>query len=118
MVSDDVILEQVEYTYDSAGNVIQTVVRQRYHNAPDTQQGSLQNPSTTPKARVLYRASWPDGIGRMIATATYGTNGGTSLSRPSTVRFGYDSGQPHEVRWCRKHSRHDRPGRDGDTVRV
>jgi RHS repeat-associated protein len=91
MVSDDVILEQVEYTYDSAGNVIQTVVRQRYHNAPDTQQGSLQNPSTTPKARVLYRASWPDGIGRMIATATYGTNGGTSLSRPSTVPSGSDT---------------------------
>lgn len=85
MVSDDVILEQVEFTFDGAGNVIQTVTRRRYHNAPDNQTGPLEDPSTTPKARVTYVASYPDALGRVIATADYGTNGGTALSRPATV---------------------------------
>ena len=84
-VADDVILEQSEATFDAASNAIQTLVRQRYHNAPDTQTGALQNPSTTPKARVSYSASWQDGIGRVVATANYGTNGGTALSRPDLV---------------------------------
>ena len=85
MVDDDVILEQVEFTYDSTGNVVSTVVRRRYHNAPDSQTGPLEDPSTTPKARVTYMASYPDALGRIIATADYGTNGGTALSRPDTV---------------------------------
>lgn len=37
MLADDVILEQAEFSYDSAGNVVSTVVRRRYHNAPDNQ---------------------------------------------------------------------------------
>ena len=85
MVSDDVILEQIEFTYDSAGNVVSTVVRRRYHNAPDSQTGSLEDPATTPKARVSYVTSYPDALGRVIAMADYGTNGGTALSRPATV---------------------------------
>lgn len=85
MVSDDVILEQVEFTYDPAGNVIQTVTRQRYHNAPDTQTGPLNDPSTTPKARVTYSAAYPDALGRTVATVEYGTNGGTALTRPGTI---------------------------------
>jgi len=84
-VSNDVILEQVETTFDDAGSVIQSTVRKRYHNAPDSQKGALQDPSTTPKARVTYSAMWQDGIGRTVATADYGTNGGTSLSRPDTI---------------------------------
>ena len=85
MVSDDVILEQVEFTYDPAGNVIQTVTRQRYHNAPDNQTGPLNDPSTTPKARVTYSTAYPDALGRTVATVEYGTNGGSALTRPSTI---------------------------------
>ncbi len=85
MISDDVILEQVEFSYDSAGNVVETVVRRRYHNAPDSQTGPLEDPATTPTARVSYVASYPDALGRVIATADYGTNGGTALTRPATV---------------------------------
>ena len=85
MLSDDVILEQVEFTYDSAANVVETVVRRRYHNAPDNQTGPLEDPATTPKARVTYTASYPDALGRVIATADYGTNGGTAPTRPDTV---------------------------------
>ena len=84
-VSDDVILEQTETIYDRASQVIQTTRRQRYHNAPDSQTGPLQNPTTTPKARVTYGAAWQDAIGRTIATADYGTNGGSSFTRPDTI---------------------------------
>ncbi len=84
-VTDDVILEQSETTFDQANNTIQMLLRQRYHNAPDTQTGALQNPTTTPKARVSYSAAWQEGIGRVFATANYGTNGGTALSRPELI---------------------------------
>ena len=84
-VSDDVILEQVETAYDNAGNAIQTTTRQRYHNAPDTQTGALQNPGTTPKARVTYQALYPDALGRLVAAADYGSNGGSAFTRPGTI---------------------------------
>lgn len=83
-VTGDTILEQVETTYDAAGNAIQLTHRRRFHNATGT--GELTSPSgSQPKARVTYVASWQDVIGREIASADYGTNGGASLSRPSTV---------------------------------
>ena len=74
-VADEVILEQVEFTYDPAGNLIQTVTRQRYHNAPDSQTGPLNDPSLAPKARVTYRTMYPDALGRTVAAVEYGTNG-------------------------------------------
>lgn len=85
MAFDDVILEQGKFSYDAGGNIVETIVRRRYHNAPDRQTGLLEDPSTTPKARVTYVASYPDALGRVIATADYGTNGGTAHSRPVTV---------------------------------
>ncbi len=39
---------------------------------------------TEPKARVTYAANWRDGLGRGVASADYGTNGGTALTRPDT----------------------------------
>ncbi|MES2790054.1 MAG: RHS repeat-associated core domain-containing protein [Planctomycetota bacterium] len=84
-VDDDVILEQSETTYDTASNEIQSTQRQRYHNAPSTQTGPLQDPSSDPKARVSYSATWPDGVSRRQASANYGTNVGVALSRPSTI---------------------------------
>ncbi len=84
-VTDDVIMEQSETSYDAARNVLQTTSRQRYHNAPASQLGALGDPSTTPKARVTYAAQWPDALGRTVAAADYGTNGGSALSRPGTI---------------------------------
>ncbi|QGQ25646.1 hypothetical protein F1728_24495 [Gimesia benthica] len=84
-VIDDIVIEQTETAYDDAGNVIQKNSRQRYHDAAASQTGALQNPSTTPKARVTYLATYSDAIGRRIATVNYGTNGGTSLTRTSTI---------------------------------
>ncbi len=88
MVTDDVILEQVEFTYDSAGNVVQTVTRRRYHNAPDSQTGPLADPSTTPKARVTYVASYPDPLGRV--TPAYNRAGNmTTVPKPSDPTQSY-----------------------------
>ncbi|MFN0052358.1 MAG: RHS repeat-associated core domain-containing protein, partial [Planctomycetales bacterium] len=85
VVTNNVIMEQTETTYDAASNVIQAITRQRYHNASTSQLGALANPSTTPKARVTYAALYPDALGRNIAVADYGTNGGSALSRSSTI---------------------------------
>ena len=84
-VTGDTILEQTETEYDDANNVIETINRHRYHDAPASQTGELKNPSTTPKARVTYSALYPDAAGRRQANASYGTNGGSTLSRPSTI---------------------------------
>lgn len=84
-ITDDTVMEQTETIYDDASNIIQTITRQRYHDAPASQVGALQNPSITPKARVAYRASYQDALGRIVATASYGTNGGITLTRPNTI---------------------------------
>ena len=84
-VDGDTILEQTETTFDDTNNQIKLVTRQRYHNAPAGQTGELKDPGTTPKARVTYVAIYHDALGRQIATADYGTNGGTALSRSSTI---------------------------------
>ena len=81
-VSDDTVLEQSETTYDAASNPIVTTTRLRHHDA--TGLGELTTPQgAQPRARVTYTASWQDGIGRTVAAADYGTNGGTALSRPA-----------------------------------
>ena len=83
-VSDDTLIEQTVFSYDAASNLIQTDHRQRFHNATGT--GDLNGPAgVQPKSRITYSAMWPDALGRAQATANYGTNGGTSLSRPSTI---------------------------------
>jgi len=84
-VMDDTILEQSESIYDGASSVIETITRQRYHNAPADQTGPLGDPVNAPKARVTYAALYPDALGRTQAAANYGTNGGTTLTRSSTI---------------------------------
>ena len=85
----DVVMSQTEITYDAASNIIEQLVRDRFHNAPASGSGStglLTNPSgADPKARVGYVANWPDPLGRVVATANYGTNNGTVLTRPDII---------------------------------
>ncbi len=90
-VSADTILEQYETTYDDGSNALSTLSRQRYHDTSGT--GPLGSPSSTtePKARVTYSAYWHDGIGRSIAVAEYGTNGGAALVRPDLTPARSDS---------------------------
>jgi hypothetical protein len=89
-VSDDYVLQQTEYFYDSAGNMTFQRVRERNHDATGT--GSLHGPSgTQPCARVSYAASYPDALGRILATADYGTGGGTAPTRPATIPASSDT---------------------------
>ncbi|WP_345320045.1 RHS repeat domain-containing protein, partial [Novipirellula rosea] len=90
-VTGDVILTQSETTYDDAGNSIQSDTRQRYHNAPAAQTGALGSPTVTPNARIQYSANYPDALGRSVATAEYGTNGGASLTRSATIPASSDT---------------------------
>jgi RHS repeat-associated protein len=79
----DNVLEQTEYTYDQAGNTIETVTRQRNHD--ETATGALGNETTSPKARVAFTASYFDFANRLTGTVDVGTNGGTPWTRPSTL---------------------------------
>jgi RHS repeat-associated protein len=82
-LTSDNVLQQVEYSYDSDGNVILTTTRQRDHD--ETTAGALGNPTTAPEARVYYEASYYDAVNRKTADVNVGTNGGSSYTRPSTV---------------------------------
>jgi YD repeat-containing protein len=82
-ISTSTVIAQSEFTYDDAGNQTATLTRQRFDDATGT--GPLMDPTSEPKARVSYIASYPDGIGRSQAQANYGTNDGTTWTRPSTV---------------------------------
>ena len=83
-VLGDTIFEQTETDYDDAGNVIETRLRRRHHDATGT--GQLTTPAgAQPRARVSYAASYIDPLGRDIATANYGTNGDAALTRSDTV---------------------------------
>ncbi len=83
-IAGDTLFEQTETAYDAASNAVQTTLRQRYHGA--TSVGALGSPtSAQPQARVTYNATYPDPLGRLAAHADYGTNGGASLIRSSTI---------------------------------
>ena len=83
-VTSDTIFEQTDTDYDKAGNVLLVTYRRRVPNATGT--GELTSESgSQPKARRTYVGDWQDGIGRMIAVVNFGTNGGSTLTRPSTV---------------------------------
>ncbi len=83
-VTGDTIFEQNETEFDEAGNVIRTILRRRFHDATGT--GELTTPSgSQPKARVSYVAMYPDALGRAQGVANYGTNGGSSHTRATTI---------------------------------
>jgi hypothetical protein len=78
------IFVQAEFGYDNATNLIQQIVRKRFHDA--TGVGPLTTPGgSQPKARVSYSAVWPDPLGREKARADYGTNHADAWTRPNTV---------------------------------
>ncbi|MCG8651129.1 MAG: hypothetical protein MI861_14925, partial [Pirellulales bacterium] len=73
--NDEVVITKNEMVYDQAGNLLSTTVNQRDTNTP----------VASPTFRASYSANWYDGIGRQIAGADYGTNGGTAWTRPATT---------------------------------
>jgi RHS repeat-associated protein len=80
-----VILEQTEYAYDAASNVILTTNRQRFHDASTTAVGALGTPTSGIPARVSYAASYYDAADRLTASVNVGTNGGLSYVRPAAA---------------------------------
>ncbi len=82
-LSTATVIEQTGLHYDDAGNSLYTSFRQRFDDATGT--GSLQSPTTEPKARLSYVASYFDALGRNVSTANYGTNGGAAWTRPATI---------------------------------
>jgi YD repeat-containing protein len=82
-VANDTVLEQSQTVYDADSNVIETIARQRFHNATGT--GALGTPTTGVGARVYYAASYYDNADRLTATVNVGTNGGTAWTRPTTA---------------------------------
>lgn len=82
-VATDIVLEQKEISYDAAGNVVYILGRQRFHNASGT--GELANPTIEPRARLDHTAFYNDPVARPIAKAYYGSYGGNSFSRSSTI---------------------------------
>ncbi|MDZ4847682.1 MAG: RHS repeat-associated core domain-containing protein [Pirellulaceae bacterium] len=98
-VANDVIFDQNEMQYDAASNIVFTTARQRWDNATGT--GSLNGPSgSQPKSRDSYSANWSDALGRMIATANYGTNSNAGPpTRPGAVPASSDTVLVNETRY-------------------
>lgn len=89
-IDDDVIFEQSDFIYDAASNLIEEVRKERFHNAAGF--GELRGPTgAQPWARVLFTMHYPDPIGRVIASANYGTYHGDVPDRPATIPNRSDS---------------------------
>jgi RHS repeat-associated protein len=88
-VTGDNVLSQVETTYDKDSNSILVTDRERNHD--ETTTGALGNPTTVPKARVSYTASYYDLANRLTGSADVGTNGGSAYTRPGTVPTASDT---------------------------
>lgn len=84
-LTDNVVFEETNTTYDTVSNVTFQTTKSRWHDA--TGNGALNGPSgSQPKSRDSYAANWFDGIGRQTATADYGTNDNSGApSRPNTA---------------------------------
>jgi YD repeat-containing protein len=67
----DVIIEQSESTFNEVSSILTQTRKQR-----DTDDSTF---------RTTYAAFWYDGINRQIASAEYGTNGGTLFTRPAVT---------------------------------
>ena len=82
-VGSATVVEQWEVGYDAAGNTISAINRQRFDDAIGT--GGLQSPAVQPEARVYYVANYPDALGRVVAVANFGANGGAAWTRPAVI---------------------------------
>jgi len=111
-VAGDTILTQRERTYNAAGALIEQARYDRRHDDGSTT-GSLSSAS----ARVTYQAFWYDGGDRRIASARYGTNGGSSLNRPSTVPSRSDNTLVSSVAYNAAGRRIKQTGPDGQATR-
>jgi YD repeat-containing protein len=66
-VSSDVVLQQVQTSFDASSNPILVTTKQRFHD--ETATGALGDPNTTPRARVSYAGAWYDLANRVTDSA-------------------------------------------------
>jgi RHS repeat-associated protein len=84
LIAQSIVMEERFVDYDPAGNVRYTIGKERYDTATGT--GPLKDHGAAqPQARVSYVASYPDAIGRTVATANYGTNGNLAWTRTPLI---------------------------------
>ena len=83
-LSTAIVLSQQELIYDANGNVLQTIGRERFHDADPTATGALGTASSGIRARVSTRTSYFDAADRVFASVDLGTNGGVAYTRPAT----------------------------------
>lgn len=83
-LSNSVVLEQQESSYDANSNQIQSTTRQRFHDASPTATGALGTASSGIRARVSTSTAYYDAADRLTASVDVGTNGGSAYSRPAT----------------------------------
>jgi RHS repeat-associated protein len=84
LIAQSIVMEERFMDYDEAGNVRYTRGKERYDTATGT--GPLKDHGAAqPQARVSYVASYPDAIGRTVATANYGTNGNLAWTRTPLI---------------------------------
>ena len=83
-LSNSVVLEQQDSSYDANSNLIQTTIRQRFHNASPTATGALGTASSGIRARVSTSTAYYDAADRLTASVDLGTNGGSPYIRPAT----------------------------------
>ena len=82
-ISDDIVVEQVESTFDQANLLITSAVKRRFHDA--TGKGALgMATGAQPRCRVTWVENGFDAIGRNRFESNYGTNGGTAPIRPDS----------------------------------
>jgi len=92
-LTNNTVFTQSETTYDNLGNAILQTQIERLSTASGT--GAL----TITTGRYQSAASWFDGVGRMLATANYGTNNGVALTRPAIVPARSDNVLVSETRY-------------------
>jgi YD repeat-containing protein len=73
-VSGDIVLNQQEFAYDGADNLILAVNRDRFHDNASTATGELGTPTTGNKARVSYQAFYYDTANRPISSPDCASN--------------------------------------------
>ncbi len=88
-VADDIVVEQTVTDYDAASGV---TASRRFLRLPDTSgNGELHYPhpeggtATPPLGRPYCTCFWQDPVGRTVATADYGSNGGSAVTRPQII---------------------------------
>ena len=83
-VTNDVVVQETDRTYDGSDNVVETIDRQRFDNDATSAVGPLGTPTTGVAARAYYAGNWYDLANRPTDTLDLGTDHGSVWTWSST----------------------------------